>query len=389
MSIRTKLVVAIGASMVALALFTAALVRGASERNAQLAAEQAVASAAQALASAERADVEKLDATLRALSAHPGLVEAFTARDRERLLATATPVFSALRAEHDVTHLYFIEPEPSRTCFLRVHRPEQFGDTVERATLDEAIAGKGRGAGKELGKTAFALRVVRPWFRADGKLLGYLELGEEMNHFLGRMKLQTGDDYGLLVDRAFVDERGWPRALDDPRNAWPKRRTVVVDSTTLDDGVAQLDDDVVAIPAAGRLLGEEQRNGRVFVRGVVPVDDAGGRRVGALLVRRDVTVLHGSMLAVRRGMYVALGAAAAVLGMLLLGLTNRLMFQRLERMAGAMRQLSTRLAGGDYDVVAPRASGDDELGRFEESFGRFLQTVTGLLKELSRNKKAG
>ncbi len=65
---------------------------------------------------------------------------------------------------------------------------------VDRATLTKAIETKGLGAGKELGKTAFALRVVRPWFGQDGKLLGYLELGEEIDHFLGRMKAQTGDD---------------------------------------------------------------------------------------------------------------------------------------------------------------------------------------------------
>jgi HAMP domain-containing protein len=108
--------------------------------------------------------------------------------------------------------------------------------------------------------------------------------------------------------------------------------------------------------------------------------------VGGLAVLHDITALQESMLAVRRGMYLALVAAAAALVALLLVLANRLVFHRLDRMVETMERLSARLAGGDYDVVAPRASAADEIGRFEEFFGRFLQVVTGLLKELRRDR---
>jgi HAMP domain-containing protein len=388
MSIRAKLMLAIVASMVGLALVTGALIRAAGERTARSAAEHAVSAAAQALASSERGDIEKLDATLRALSAHPGLAQAFAARDRKTLLALAAPVFAALKAEHDITHLYFLEPEPSRTCFLRVHKPEWFGDVVDRATLTKAIETKGLGAGKELGKTAFALRIVRPWFGQDGKLLGYLELGEEIDHFLDRMKAQTGDDYGLLVEKAFLDEAAWRATRQGKRNNWGDRpRTVVVDTTAPDETMIDFDRDLASIPEQGLLLGEDLREGKVFARGIVPVKDAAGRRVGGLFVLHDVTALHRNMLAARRGVYVVLAAVAAALGILLHVLVDRLVFRRLDAMIGTMEDLSARLAGGDYDVVAPRASGTDEIGRFEEFFGRFLQVVAGLLKELTR--KAG
>ncbi len=385
MSIRAKLIVAIVASMVALALVTGALVRAAADRNARSAAEHAVSTAGQALAASERADVEKLDATLRALSAHPGFAEAFAARDRNRLFVLAAPVFAALRADHDINQFYFIEPEPSRTCFLRVHRPEQFGDVVDRATLAKAIETKGLGAGKELGKNAFALRAVRPWFGQDGRLLGYLELSEEIDHFLERMKTQTGDDYGLLVEKTFLDEHAWAATRQDKRNNWDDRaRTVVVDTTAPDETIIDFDRDLASIPERGLLLDEDVREGRTFARGIVPVRDAAGRRVGGLFVLHDISALHESMLAARRWIYVALVAMAAGLGILLHLLVNRLVFRRLDAMIGTMEDLSARLAGGDYDVIAPRASARDEIGKFEEFFGRFLQVVAGLLKELTR-----
>ena len=85
-------------------------------------------------------------------------------RDRRRFLEVATPIFKELERSHGVTHLYAHLPD--RTNFVRVHRPELHGDLVERATL-KAAATTGRiGAGKELGATAFALRVVQPWVLA-------------------------------------------------------------------------------------------------------------------------------------------------------------------------------------------------------------------------------
>jgi hypothetical protein len=380
LSIRARLVVAIAASMLGVAVAAGAVVRAAGERNVERAAEQAVASAGQVLAAAERADVEKLDATLHALSAHPGLRDAFVARDRARLLALATPLFEQLRAEHDITHLYFLEP--SGTCFLRAHRPELFGDAVARATFARAVETGHVAAGKELGRTAFALRVVRPWRGPDGTVVGYLELAEEIDHFLERMKAQTGDDYGLVVGKAFLDEEAWARMRSGRRNGWGDRpTTVVVDTTTRDEAAIGFEGDPSSLPDRGAVLGEELHGGATFVRGIVPVADAGGRRVGGLVVLHDITALRESMLGARRGIYAVILAVAAALGGFLLVLVNRLVFRRLERLSATMEELSARLEEGDHRLVAPRASADDELGRFEELFGRFLRSVARLLGE--------
>jgi HAMP domain-containing protein len=380
MSIRARLIVAVGASMLALALATAVLVRAAGERNTRIAAEQAVAAAGQALAAAERADVDMLDATLRALAAHPGLAEAYAARDRARLLAVAEPLLAALRADHGVTLFHFIDPPPRRTVFLRVQRPEQHGDVVRRATLSQAIETGKVASGKELGATAFALRVVRPWLGEDGALLGYLELGEDLAHVLDRMKAQTGDDYALLVEKAFLGEEAWGSVRRGGRNGWTERpRTVVVDSTARDVAAAT-EPDLASVPDGGALLDEQFRDGRRLVRGIVPVKDGAGTKVGGLFVLHDITALHASMLSARRGLYAALAAAAAILSALLLLLVNRLVLRRLDRLIATMQQASARLAAGDYDVRAPPPTSRDEIGRFELLFGRFLRSVAELLK---------
>lgn len=391
MSIQARLLgaVVLAAAVLGAASFT--LVGKAGERSARAAAERAIADSARALAAMEQAEVEKLDAALHALAAHPGLADAFAARDRERLLALARPIFHGLEGRHDVTHWYFLEPAPARTVFLRVHAPAQHGDVVNRATLRRAIETRGRGAGKELGKTAFALRVVRSYHGRDGKLLGYMELAEEIDHFLGRMKAQTGDDYGLLVEKAFLDEREWAgaRAAAGRRNDWADRaRTVVVDRTGDDPSDVDFDGDLSAVPDDGRLLEERERDGRVLARGIVAVKDAAGRRVGGLFVVHDVTGIHEGTLEVRRSMAWIVAGVSVAFAILLLLLVNRLVFARLASLTARMEDLSARIAGGDYSARMPAVGARDEIGRFERMLGAFLEVVTGLLKELG-SRKAG
>ncbi len=53
-----------------------------------------------------------------------------------------------------------------------------------------------------------------------------------------------------------------------------------------------------------------------------------------------------------------------------------------------MEDVSARLAGGEYDVEAPPAEANDELGEFERFFGGFVSVVAGLLRDLTRSRKA-
>ncbi len=248
--------------------------------------EDAVRAAAALFTELEQADVSLLSKALDRLVADPALVGPFLARDRERLLAVARPIFEKLRIEDHITHFYFLDPEPDRTCFLRVHKPEQFGDVVNRDTLRAAIATKQIGYGKELGKTAFALRVVKP-IRSGGEVVGYMELGEEIDHFFVRMKHQTGSDFALLVDKQHVDRAELARVRNVDR--WDERPDVVlIDSTMWNEKHIDLGMPLARLPAGGVVLDEWREDPRTYVGGAFPVRNAGGHVVGALFVRRRV-----------------------------------------------------------------------------------------------------
>ena len=392
MSIKQKLILAIGACMLALAGITAVLVGVASDRAIRYSAEEALEAASSGLGAMERADVERLDAALRALASHPGLVEAFRARDRERLLAVAAPILRGLEQTHGVTHLNVYLPD--RSSFVRVHQPAVLGEPVALATLASAAETGAAAAGKELGATSFALRVVEPWL-VGGRVVGYLELGEDLGRFLSRLRAQTGDDYALLVwkrdgaGQPLLQREAWGamRARQHRPDDWGAFPDFVVADDTGAAPAALADLEPGATRSGGRLLPEVSRGARTGARGLIPVSDAGGRQVGAVVVLHDISALHDGMARARAGILLTLLAVAILMTLVLLALVHRLVFARLDRMTTSLEDLGARLAGGEYDVGALAPTGPrDELGRFEEFFGHFLVGLGALVKDLTARR---
>ncbi len=370
LSVELKLFLVVVAACMAGSFFAARSASGIFEKNMEDAALSMLQGAASAFAAQERSDVEKLASTLDALLASEDLQAAFVARDRAKLLAIAAPLFATMTARDRITHWYFIEPDPNPVVFLRVHRPELHGDLVDRATLKIAAETRDLGAGKELGRTAFALRAVRPWFH-EGKLLGYMELAEEIDHFLGAIKSRTGDEYGLLVKKKFLDEQAWAAVLGPRSNTWNDRPdVVVVDTTTFTEGIIDFDGDVETIPDGGLVLDEIERGDRAFVRGIFPVRDAAGRKVGGLFVLHDFTRQHAAISAARLQTFLAVLAVFAVCAVLVSMAVHWFLFQRLGRLRRALEARAEEEGLPQGRVV--ELESEDEIGRLEALFRRVL-----------------
>ncbi len=67
------------------------------------------------------ADAEGLSRAHTGLTRLDPLLGLFAARKRDQLLATARPIFTEIRQNNNITHMYFIDPDG--TVFLRVHNP--------------------------------------------------------------------------------------------------------------------------------------------------------------------------------------------------------------------------------------------------------------------------
>lgn len=250
---------------------------------------------------------EKMQAALRFLEQDSDLRRAFAAGDRQQLQAYAAPIFERLREELNITHFYVLDPQ--RVCFLRVHQPQRYGDLIDRYTALEAERSGQLAYGAELGPLGtFTLRVVIPWY-ADGQLLGYLELGEEVETLYSEVASAFGVELLLLIDKHHVKQSDWEAGMRMlGRDAdWSRLEHAVIPFHTSERVPTDLGaEQPLPLPAFN---GATQTLWRMSL----PVQDAGQREVGRLILLRDVSQRSHDLFDTT----VLIGVVAAVVGMLL------------------------------------------------------------------------
>jgi HAMP domain-containing protein len=389
-SIKLKLAGIVVASLGLVALVNAGMAWSNYHDDMAYEAERSIRSAAKAFADLERREVEKLSSTLDALLLNPAFTALLAQRDRAGLLELAGPMLRELRHQHGISLLTFIEPDPSRACLLRVHRPELSGDKVLLTALDAAIRTGTTASGIEFDRAGLALRVVRP-VAAQGRILGYVELGEGIEGFLSRLKGETLDELALVMHKGFLEEKAWAASRGVGRNNWGDDPDVVSVETTSPEVLARgTIGDVRQVPEGGRFIERYSLGPRRLVRGVLPVHDAAGRTVGGLFVVHDVAALREKLREEQLRVIVLTGLLALVVLVVILFVLERLVFLRLEHMTRAMEDASTRLAGGDYEIGGTISRNEqDEIGRFESFLGSFLGTIGATFRQLEKRRRGG
>ena len=265
-------------------------------------------------------DTNLMMAAMRALMTNAAMERALRAGDRPALARQGGELFGRLRADHRITHLYLTRPD--FVSLYRFHSPGEFGDTIERVTLQQAKQRQAAVHGLELGAMGtLTLRLVMPW-RSGDELLGYIEVGEEIEHLIDEIRRSLSVDLLVLVDKRRLQEPQWRRGQDLMKRTgdWGRFASHAVQAQTVEQLPAALDDRLLTQLLAGRTA-EIRNQGRSLHLAVVPVNDAGGIHIGDLVVMRDITALEAtfqwSMIAVT---LISLLAAGGVLGMFYLAL---------------------------------------------------------------------
>jgi PAS domain S-box-containing protein len=244
------------------------------------------------------------------------VVAALKAGDRDRLLALCNPLFEELKRRAAVTHFYFSDPD--RVCLLRVHKPEKYGDQFDRFTALEAERTGKVASGIELGPLGtFTLRVVRPVFD-DGQLIGYLELGKEVEDVLGDIVGTEGVEKVLAIRKDALDQTRWEAGMDmlGRKSDWKRlsNHAVIYESMPLPEKAEHLLVEEAPGHAPVDMLDEIRLGAETWRAMVQPVNDVSGRQVGVLLLLHDVTEMKAAH---RRWMLAAGAIGFALVGGLL------------------------------------------------------------------------
>lgn len=247
-----------------------------------------------------------------AMMGNIAIEQAFRNGDRNELERHGRGLFEILKRDHHITHLYFDRPD--RVNLYRFHSPADFGDQIARATMLQSHAHKSAFHGLELGSLGtLTLRTVMPW-RLPERNLGFIEIGEEIEHLIEEIRETLAVDLLVLVNKRYLAQKQWRRGqmLMDRQGEWDRFASHVVQAQTSARLPAELDDRVLSRLMAGATA-EVEDHGQSLHLALVPLHDAGGHHIGELVVLRDVTALEttfkGYMAAV---VLLCLGVAAGV-----------------------------------------------------------------------------
>ena len=332
-------------------------------------------------------DIKTLATGLQIIIQDPGIREKFTSNDRDALYRYVTPLFKNLKEKFGITHFYFILPDGN--CFLRLHDKDIYGDMINRYTFQKSRKTQSLATGIELGKTAFALRAVIPYYDR-GKLIGYVELGEEINHFIEIMREQTGAEYAIIAHKNRLDREDWRslRNLEGLRDNWDDMENRLLVSRTSNDKLLEncLDEkSIVRAEKGENILRNFKNESGSYVCTGFGINDAAEVPVGEVLSPVDITHFTSSMEQFNKNTMIFLGILLliSIVGIILFSASITRPLFRLENAAKNIRD-------GDFETIADIKS-NDEIETLVDAFNKMavaLQTsISGLEQDITERKK--
>ncbi|MCZ7362607.1 MAG: PAS domain S-box protein, partial [Candidatus Methanoperedens sp.] len=319
----------------------------------------------------EESDTKILSSALEVVIHDPILKSIYLEKDREKLYNYGLPLFQNLKNKFGITHFYFILPNGS--VFVRLHDEQIYGDIVTRVSFQKARDTKNLSSGIELGKTAFALRSVAPYYD-NGELIGYMELGEEIDHFLKILKGNTNNEFAIIVDKEYLNREDWKsvRQVAGLRDNWNDSEKHLLISSTSEEEFASkcfVEDNLERIEKGENRFSQFQNKNKTYVCGGFSITDAGGRHIGAVLSLIDIT---DHVVIAQKSNYTLLGMAIILF---VLTLTAGIIFSSsISKPITRLRDAANDIGKGNLNTKIYIES-NDEIGQLAASFKKMTEEL--------------
>ena len=234
----------------------------------------------------QRAEMMKIQ--LEQLANNPHLQQLIIAKDREQLYKATEPVYQALHRHMNISHFVFYSPE--KAVFLRVNNPQHFGDRTVRSTLQQAAKTGKTAVGMELGPLgSFTLKLATPWI-LDGKLIGYLELGQEIKQLINQFFTQQNTELILTINKDQLIREDWEaraRSLGKESD-WNLLANKVIVQMTKPEMIGVLRNIIDQDYHPAQII-KVEFDDRQYQGLSLPLFDATHRQIGEFLMLNDLT----------------------------------------------------------------------------------------------------
>ncbi|MDG4474563.1 methyl-accepting chemotaxis protein [Thiovibrio frasassiensis] len=220
--------------------------------------------------------LQNLSLAMETLTMNKEVVRLFAEGNREALVQDLAKYNEKLKKEYDIAQFQF--HTPPATSFLRLHKPEKFGDDLSafRSTVVEANQSKKNVVGLEVGVGGPGLRVVFP-VSYENNYVGTVEFGGSISGLLNNLKETFGIEYGIGIR---------PEVFKKAQRPEKKETDVLADNLVFYVTSSELAKSIIGTYMAGK--DEYKINGKLFITYPLQLTDYQGQEIGSILVMDDV-----------------------------------------------------------------------------------------------------
>lgn len=300
----------------------------------------------------------RLSETLSAFVAGIPDVQRDLARgDRAGLLTLLGPSYQALKNDYAADQFQF--HTPPATSFLRLHKPEKFGDDLSSFRQTVVVANNDRRSvrGIERGVAGLGVRGMAP-VNYQGRHVGSVEFGMSFGQpFFDQFKKRYGVDVALHVR----DNEGFKHF-----------------ASTLDGEAAAAPADLQRALKGESIVRYDSLRGAPVAIYLRAINDFSGQPVGVVEIAMDRSAYLNAWKQARLGTLVVVGVAF-LLGLGVAYLLTSSIVKPLTATAAAM----SNIADGDGDLTHRLdETGRDEVAQFSAGFNRFLSKIQLLVRQV-------
>tara|TARA_Y100000815_G_scaffold17494_1_gene15237 strand:+ start:470 stop:2383 length:1914 start_codon:yes stop_codon:yes gene_type:complete len=299
---------------------------------------------------------ERLSALVASI---PDVQKAMAENDRDRLSDLFVTNYKTLASQYGLDQFQF--HKAPATSFLRVHKPEKFGDdlTAIRNTIIETNTRRTPVRGVESGVAGLGIRGLVP-INHNGSPVGSVEFGLSFGQaFFDTFKARQGVDVGLLLRKEYGGFEPFATTFDSKG---------LISESQLEQAFSGQD-----------VVFRAQADGKPVAVLVSVVNDFSGKPIGVLEVAMDRTRYADALADIRNTALIIAGVAIA-LGLLIAALLARSIVRPIRVAAEAMHDI----AAGEGDLTRRlEASGRNEVADLARAFNQFADKVRRLVSEVA------
>jgi len=271
---------------------------------------------------------------------NPEIVSALKRKDRPALLHLSQKLMERFKLKQGETHLYFHDVQ--RHNLVRLCHPDQWGDLITRVPAIEAEESGEVAWGVVLGDCgSLSLHVVAPVF-SEQRLVGYLEIGENIDRYAHHLQQLFGVEGYFLVDKQRTNRATYEakQRAEGKISKWDQLPEQLVISWGDDELQPPLLQWMREHPPHSVQHAENfKMTGRHYHIAAMPITDAGGDHVAEAIILHDMTEHWASTYR----LMMLIIAGIVIVGILLLALLYWFLLRVERQMAQEQQQSKDQL----------------------------------------------